>query len=70
MYLSLARQWWRMHLIPALGRQRQEDIYEFQVSLAYILSLYLRGGAIEVTNSKPLTAGLRGPNPLMWSAQF
>jgi hypothetical protein len=24
-YLGITRQWWRMPLIPALGRQRQAD---------------------------------------------
>ena len=30
-----ASQWWRTPLIPALGRQRQEDLYEFKSSLVY-----------------------------------
>ena len=28
-------QWWRMPLIPALGRQRQVDLREFEASLVY-----------------------------------
>ena len=27
--------WWRTPLIPALGRQRQVDLYEFEASLVY-----------------------------------
>jgi hypothetical protein len=30
--------WWRTPLIPALGRQRQAQISEFQASLAYRVS--------------------------------
>jgi hypothetical protein len=33
----MARQWWRTPLIPALGRQRQEDS-EFEASLVYRVS--------------------------------
>jgi hypothetical protein len=28
-------QWWHMPLIPALGSQRQEDLWEFKASLVY-----------------------------------
>ena len=35
---GLAGQWWRMHLIPALGRQRQVDLSEFEASLVYRVS--------------------------------
>ena len=27
--------WWLMPLMPALGRQKQADIYEFKVNLVY-----------------------------------
>ena len=30
-----ARRWWRMPLIPALGRQSQVDLWEFEASLVY-----------------------------------
>ena len=30
--------WWHMPLIPALSRQRQEDLYEFEASLIYKVS--------------------------------
>jgi hypothetical protein len=30
--------WWYMPLIPALRRQRQEDLYEFEASLVYRVS--------------------------------
>ena len=30
--------WWRTPLIPALGRQRQEDLCEFEASLVYRVS--------------------------------
>ena len=33
--VCLAGRWWRTPLIPALGRQRQVDLYEFETSLIY-----------------------------------
>ena len=30
-----AGQWWRTPLIPALGRQKQADLCEFEASLVY-----------------------------------
>jgi hypothetical protein len=33
-----ASQWWHMPLILALGRQRQEDLCEFEEILVYRLS--------------------------------
>jgi len=30
----LSWTWWRTHVIPALGRQRQEDLCEFEASFA------------------------------------
>ena len=32
-------QWWCTPLIPELGRQRQEDLYEFEASLVHRESL-------------------------------
>ena len=32
---SQARQWWLMPLIPALGRQRQANVCDFETSLVY-----------------------------------
>ena len=34
----VGRQWWCTPLIPALGRQRKEDLCEFEASLVYRLS--------------------------------
>jgi hypothetical protein len=34
----LAAQWWHKPLIPALGRQRQSDLCEFEASLVYRVS--------------------------------
>ena len=31
----IARWWWHTPLFPALGRQRQVDLHEFEASLAY-----------------------------------
>jgi hypothetical protein len=31
--------WWQMVLVPALGRQRQMDVCEFDASLFYRVSL-------------------------------
>ena len=31
--MMLAGQWWHTPLIPALGRQRQEDLCEFEANL-------------------------------------
>jgi len=31
-----SQPWWHMPLIPALRRQRQEDLYEFWANLIYI----------------------------------
>jgi hypothetical protein len=38
--MELARQWWCMPLIPALRRQRQRqaDLWEFEVSLVNRIS--------------------------------
>lgn len=33
--VHLARQWWLMPLIPALGRQKKVDLYKFEDSLIY-----------------------------------
>ena len=30
-----AGRWWSTPLIPALGKQRQVDLYEFEASLVY-----------------------------------
>ena len=38
MKLIQARWWWHISLIPALGRQRQADLYEFDASLVYRIS--------------------------------
>ena len=38
--------WWCMPLIPALGRQRQEDLCEFKANLVHRMSSK-PGGAIE-----------------------
>jgi hypothetical protein len=39
-YLQLfySQVWWYKSLFPALRRQRQADLYEFEASLVYILS--------------------------------
>ena len=33
-----ARQWWHTPLVPALGRQMQTDLCEFEASLVYTVS--------------------------------
>ena len=33
--IKVAEQWWCTPLIPALGRQRQVDLCEFEASLVY-----------------------------------
>lgn len=33
---SKAPTWWHIPLIPALGRQRQVDLYEIRASLVYL----------------------------------
>jgi hypothetical protein len=41
MFKTITRKipmWWHLPLIPALGRQRQEDLCKFQASLIYIVS--------------------------------
>jgi hypothetical protein len=30
--------WWNTSLIPAFGRQRQLDFYEFKVSVVYVVN--------------------------------
>jgi hypothetical protein len=34
-YVIVSRVWWHTPLAPALGRQRQMDLLEFEASLAY-----------------------------------
>lgn len=29
--------WWHMHLVPAVGRQKQVDLSEFQATQDYIM---------------------------------
>ena len=36
--VCLAELWWLMPVISALGRQRQEDLSEFEASLVYKVS--------------------------------
>jgi hypothetical protein len=33
--MLLSGHWWLIALIPALGRQRQMDVYELEASLVY-----------------------------------
>jgi hypothetical protein len=49
---SLSRAWWYMPVIPALGRQRQEDP-EFKASLGYIARPYLKTSKITNKQKKP-----------------
>ena len=42
-----AGRWWRRPLIPALGRQRQVDLFEFEASLVYRASARTGSKAIE-----------------------
>jgi hypothetical protein len=35
---KISCDWWRALLIPALGKQRQEDLCEFEASLVYRVS--------------------------------
>lgn len=33
-----SRAWWHVHVMPTLGRQKQEDCQEFKAILCYIAS--------------------------------
>ena len=49
--------WWLTPLIPALGRQRQADLYEFQASLVYTVnsrlhSVYIEKPCLEKENKR------------------
>ena len=36
-WINVSQPWWFMPLIPALCKQRQVDLYEFEASLVYIV---------------------------------
>jgi hypothetical protein len=46
---KIAEQWWCMPLIPALRRQRQEDLCELEISLVYRVSSRMVKAILEDT---------------------
>ena len=59
--------WWRMPSIPALGRQRQTDICEFEASMVFRASSRTGSKATKKPVSKKKKSSVLGMGSLLWS---
>ena len=62
--MEIAGQWWYTPLIPALGRQRQVNLYEFEANLVYKSEFQDRNQSYtKKPVSKKILEGGQGKNP-------